>query len=183
MGNRFGVAKSAYLVPVKIAAALYTSDVSAALVGVLQDIRDNRAARKGKAVVVMSILSAARYDYQTFVPPGHREYQDWDRWITAIKAENVPVVACSGNDADKGIPILDSVPQLFKTPSVINVAAITLEGKAALFSQVAPPQSAGYRKELWAPGAKVTCAQRDGTSKPAWGTSYAAPMVSLPSNH
>lgn len=180
MGNRFGVAKKSYLIPVKLTTRYHASDVTAALIAVLDDIQQNRPKRLGKAVVVMSIMSGFRFDYRTFIPPGHAEYEDFDRYISFIKAENVPVVTCAGNDADDS-PTINSVPQLFTRTPVINVGAITLDGEKALFSQTAPKEP-GYRPELYAPGARVTCAKWYTTGvSPSWGTSFAAPMVCHPS--
>ena len=162
--------------PVKLATNYHASDVTAALIGILDDIQQNRSKRRGKAVVVMSIMSGFRFDWRTFTPPGHPEYEDLDWYISFIKAENVPVVACTGNDADD-TPIINSVPQLFTRTPVINVGAITLDGERALFSQTAP-QDPSYRPELYAPGARVTCARWRTTGvSPSWGTSFAAPMV------
>ncbi|KAK2010906.1 subtilisin-like protein [Colletotrichum eremochloae] len=160
-GPVYGTAKDANMVVVKLPRFIYTSD----LLKALREIKDDVITKdlQGKAVVNFS--------------HGHLDleylYSEYEREINALIAQDVVIVAASGNNAKKDDDV-NTYPALFgETKDIIVVGAVDDAGHRAPFSQ-----GTGSQLTVSAPG-YVDCA--NGREHPNTlhrrGTSFAAPTV------
>ncbi|EFQ36435.1 subtilase [Colletotrichum graminicola M1.001] len=177
-GPRFGAAKEADIVIVKLPDSPLVSDIVMALYWVTDDI----AARnlEGKAVVTMSVLLAG-VDMEMSKAFGTQILKDgWDAKMESLRDQmelliylDVPVVAASGN-LRRDYEHIDTFPGIFATDmDVIAVGAMNANGLRTSYSQ-------GDIDEVTVLAmGEVDCARRDRDyeTRHAFGTSFAAPRV------
>ncbi|KAI4627928.1 hypothetical protein J4E80_002063 [Alternaria sp. BMP 0032] len=134
-GKRYGIAKQAKIVPVKI---LHTADDL--LVGLkiaFADIRDKGRALKSVVVVSQAVPGSTTRDQALKTERG----RDFLNAINDIIALGTPVVLAAGNerDADEGTrEDIDLLPQVLEHPDmapIINVGAATISGDRVEDSQ------------------------------------------------
>ncbi|RDW94302.1 hypothetical protein BP5796_00065 [Coleophoma crateriformis] len=167
-GPKFGVAKNANIVIVKLPSVLTMSSVIAALAEVGNDVSQRNL--EGKAVINISIGSRV---LQTDAASRDNIINAYKLFLASIIAQDIVVVAASGNSRMFGIENVNELPAIFEPDMpIIVVGAVDLEGFRTFYSQ-------GTDAELTvsAPG-DVTCAGSSGTGDvELFGTSFASPAV------
>ncbi|GJD02248.1 alkaline proteinase [Colletotrichum higginsianum] len=172
-GPAYGTAKDANLVMVKLPDRKMKSAVLTALVDISNDVYQKGI--EGKAVINMSIghvlaeqdLTALAEQNSTSTVMAYRLL------LVSLMAEDIVIVAASGNEADSDSFDVVTYPALFgATTDLIVVGAVKKNGNRAEFAR-----GTGDQLTTSAPG-YVTCAsgRSDGSDK-RHGTSYAAPTV------
>ncbi|KAK1994135.1 subtilisin-like protein [Colletotrichum falcatum] len=177
-GPRFGAAKDADIVIVKLPDPFLLSDMVEALYWVTDDIAEKKL--EGKAVVTMSI-SAVGVDIAKSKASGTQVLLDkWDVPAEIIRNQmelliylDVPVVVGSGNNREL-YDHIDTFPAaLAKEQDIIAVGSMEPDGRRSAYSQ-------GDIDEVTVLAmGQVECATQDGTWETihAMGTSNAAPRV------
>ena len=173
-GKRYGIAKQAKIVPVKI---LHTADDL--LVGLkiaFADIRDKGRALKSVVVVSQAVPGSTTRDQALKTERG----RDFLNAINDIIALGTPVVLAAGNerDADEGTrEDIDLLPQVLEHPDmtpIINVGAAKISGDRVEDSQGGPQLS------IYAPGNLVFSLTRDSRSETFQGTSVGKLLCPYP---
>lgn len=166
LGQQFGVAKKATLVPVILA-----EDTMRELVAAFQEIAKDLGAhpeRQGFSVVSVSMTSDG---------PGGRQAALLTRAIESVMALDVPVVVSAGNYGEEpGREDIDTYPALLASRDwpLIVVGSCNRNGERSAFSQV------GNELTLYAVGEDITCFE--GQSTPTTGidgTSYCKSRLRL----
>ncbi|CAJ2501812.1 Uu.00g046650.m01.CDS01 [Anthostomella pinea] len=167
VGTKFGAAKKATLVVVKMAGVL-KSDILQAVIAVINDLRANPERRK-KSVVTLSLYWP--------VTTGSGAITTWERdlrrKIKEIIDMDVPFVNAAGNFGSQlGRHAIDTVPGVFEETDVpiINV------GNADANGIIRPNSQGGAHLWMYATG-DVTCYSKAGAVTTKDGTSFAAPLV------
>ncbi|KDN70650.1 putative subtilase, partial [Colletotrichum sublineola] len=177
-GPRFGAAKDADIVIVKIPHPMLASDLTKALYWVTDDIQKRKL--EGKAVVTISSLARLQNvkKHRGFGTKGRSKGQDeaaesWKTKIDSLLSLDVPVVVASGS-LRKENEHIDSFPGAFaKELDIITVGAMEPNGRRTDYSQ-------GDIDEVTVLTiGEVQCARKDSTSETmhASGTSLTAPRV------
>ncbi|KAH6886908.1 peptidase S8/S53 domain-containing protein [Thelonectria olida] len=163
-GPKFGTAKNANIVMLKLPADLHMSAIFASLVEVSNDVYQKGLA--GKAVINMSLGSRIGDK----VADTREAYK---LLLASIIMEDIVIVTASGNDAQYGIYDVSDYPALFvKDMDIVVVGAVDKDGYREFYSQ-----GSGDQLTVSAPG-NVDCAsgRNDGDTE-LYGTSFAAPAV------
>jgi hypothetical protein len=156
VGQRFGVAKKATLVSVKVLPD--SIDILQAIDNVHQDVVFDNPTRLEKCVVVCP------WSFDTPDPELAALFRvTFGRLFKA----GIPVVASSGNRR-RNSDAINRLPQVLSAPDfpLINVGASDVNGERAVFSQGGPQLS------VHAPGVGVEFSNKDGTQATGDGTSY-----------
>ncbi len=149
-GTRYGVAKKARIVAVRVLGCDGAGDTSAVVKGLDWVVRHHRAGQP--AVVNLSL--------------GGPVSEAMDAAVRAVMTDGVSVVVAAGNDdADA----CSSSPG--RVPGVITVAASDRSDARASFSNF------GSCVDLFAPGVDIVSTWRDGRTRTLSGTSMATPHV------
>ncbi|KAK1976461.1 peptidase S8/S53 domain-containing protein [Colletotrichum cereale] len=163
-GPLYGAAKNADVVAVKMPRKIVLSAILEALIAISNDVYKKNL--RGKAVISMVIgskVSAWR----------KRRRNNYKLLLNRIIAEDIVVVAASGNSRESGHDGVNTYPALWATTTdFILVGAVELDGYRSPYSQ-------GTARELTtsAPGF-VTCSGGKSTGViQDFGTSFAAPAV------
>nr|OQO29400.1 hypothetical protein B0A51_02218 [Rachicladosporium sp. CCFEE 5018] len=163
-GTKYGVEKLANMVVAKKSSSI--SDIGA-IFGLVHDDIIARGLQK-KAVVTFS--------WGSLPAAGDIIGRQWSLAALALgkimRDLDVPVVTSAGNDAKRS-RIIDRYPKSFQEDKfpIINVGATDPDGSRRSDSQDGPLLTVS------APGADVTCLNRNGQVKTVSGTSFAAPQV------
>ncbi|KAK1579387.1 subtilase [Colletotrichum navitas] len=177
-GPRFGAAKGADIVIVKLPDPFTTSDIITALYWVTDDIA--KRSLEGKAVVTMSVYTVG-VDIAKSKAFGIQVLKDgWDATAESMRDQmelliylDVPVVVASENDRQE-YEHIDGFPAAFaKELDIIAVGAMKSNGARASYSQ-------GDIDEVTVLAmGEVECARTDSTweTRHTFGTSFAAPRV------
>ncbi|KAK6225204.1 alkaline proteinase [Colletotrichum tabaci] len=172
-GPAYGTAKDANLVMVKLPDRKMKSAVLTALVEISNDVYQKGI--EGKAVINMSIGHVLVEQDPTALAEQNSTstVMAYRLLLVSLMAEDIVIVAGSGNDADSESIDVSTYPALFGTTTdLIVVGAVKKNGNRAEFSQGSSDQLTTS-----APG-YITCGsgRSDGSDK-RHGTSYAAPTV------
>ncbi|KAK1985745.1 peptidase S8/S53 domain-containing protein [Colletotrichum cereale] len=165
-GPRFGAAKDADIVIVRLPAKLKTSYLVGAFYFVAEDIETRNL--QGKAVVTSSIL-ARKVLKDDLGELDETMREQMERLISL----DVPVVLSAGNDRPR-YKHIDSIPAAYASEmDIIAVGAMELNGRRTAYSQGTIDDVT-----VLAPGT-VQCAMKDSTSETAHrtGASVAVPRV------
>ncbi|KAI4646602.1 hypothetical protein J4E93_004823 [Alternaria ventricosa] len=170
-GQRYGIAKQAKIVPVKI---LHTAnDLLEGLKLAFTDIRDKDRALSSVVVVSQAITGSTTREQALQTKQG----KDLLSAIDDIIGLGTPIVLAAGNERDEELGTredIDLLPQVLEHPDmtpIINVGAAKISGDRVEDSQGGPQLS------IYAPGDRVFSLTRDSRSQTFQGTSVAAPAV------
>ena len=143
LGQQYGVAKKATLVPVVLAND-NLAELTAAFEEIAKDL-DARPERRGFSVVSVSLMSEG---------PGGRQAALMARAMGRIMLHDVPVVVSAGNFGEQpGREHIDTYPAMLASGTfpLIVVGSCNREGERSPFSQV------GYELTVYAVGEDCTC--------------------------
>eukprot|EP00189_Rhodosorus_marinus_P010455 CAMPEP_0184743038 /NCGR_PEP_ID=MMETSP0315-20130426/5926_1 /TAXON_ID=101924 /ORGANISM="Rhodosorus marinus, Strain UTEX LB 2760" /LENGTH=826 /DNA_ID=CAMNT_0027214125 /DNA_START=169 /DNA_END=2649 /DNA_ORIENTATION=- len=159
-GRTLGVAQSASIIAVKVLRCDNRGEKTALLAAIDWILEDIKEARKGAALVVMSVLSE------------FSEALNEKVYETLIQ-NDVPVVAAAGNviEPDESSDSCSSSPAYL--PEVITVSASTTLDRRAVFSKY------GRCTDIYAPGARILSAFHTGAyaTRVIDGTAQASSFV------
>jgi subtilisin family serine protease len=149
-GNRFGVAKEATVVPVRVLDCAGSGTWSGIIAGLDWAVRDH--AEGAPAVANMSLGGAAS--------------QTVDDAVNRLIADGVTVAVAAGNNSSNACGTSPA-----RVPNAITTGATDRTDKKASFSNY------GSCLDLFAPGVNITSDWPGGTTNTISGTSMAAPHV------
>jgi len=173
-GQRYGIAKQAKIVPVKI---IHTAnDLLEGLKLAFADIRDKDRALSSVVVVSQAITGSTTREQALQTKQG----KDFLSAINDIIGLGTPIVLAAGNERDEELGTredIDLLPQILEHPDttpITNVGATKLAGDRVEDSQGGPQLS------IYAPGDRVFSLTRDSRSQTFQGTSVGELLCPYP---
>jgi subtilisin family serine protease len=162
-GTKYGVAKSANILSVKIAREGANNIIGSNTVTAIKVITRRHNRRRGESGFRGSIIN-----YSVDVPVPKKNKGSLGQSISAADAQNIIQVAAAGNSNDQAI---NHLPAAYT--EVITVANMGSDYR------LSPSSSFGTAVDIIAPGAGITAASADGNDgyEIMSGTSFSAPLV------